>query len=90
MIIGNLKRWYRGVHHAFRLKNTGFYCNEFTYRFNQCNLEFEPEILKRIGNLNIPFTMSCYELEEEEFEATFGIPEYKVVETDTPLDSYAK
>ena len=35
MLIGNLKRWYRGIHHAFSLKNTGFYCNEFTYRFNR-------------------------------------------------------
>ncbi len=32
MIIGNFKRWYRGIHHSFNLKNTGFYCNEFTYR----------------------------------------------------------
>ena len=35
MIVGNLKRWYRGIHHSFSLKNTGYYCNEFCYRFNR-------------------------------------------------------
>jgi len=34
-IVGNLKRWYRGMHHAFRIKNTGYYLNEFCYRFNR-------------------------------------------------------
>ena len=35
MLVGNLKRWYRGIYHVFSPKNTGFYCNEFTYRFNR-------------------------------------------------------
>jgi hypothetical protein len=34
-VVGNLKRWYRGIHHAFRIKNTGYYLNEFCYRFNR-------------------------------------------------------
>ena len=51
MIIGNLKRWYRGVHHAFRLKNTGFYCNEFTYRFNR--RRSETNILFRLLNRSV-------------------------------------
>ena len=33
--IGNFKKWYKGIHHSFALSNTGYYCNEFTYRFNR-------------------------------------------------------
>lgn len=34
-IVSNLKKWYRGIHHHFSLKNTGYYLNEFAYRFNR-------------------------------------------------------
>ena len=30
----------------------------------QCNLSFEPEILKKISELNIPLWISCWEVEE--------------------------
>lgn len=28
---------------------------------NQCNIEFKSEILKKIADFNIPFTITCYE-----------------------------
>jgi len=31
--------------------------------YNQCNLEFSVELLKVLGNLNIPLTVTCYESE---------------------------
>ncbi|MDH4201243.1 MAG: IS1595 family transposase, partial [Spirochaetia bacterium] len=31
----NFKKWYLGLHHFFALTNTGYYCNEFSYRFNR-------------------------------------------------------
>ena len=37
--IGNFKKWYRGIHHSFALANTGYYCNEFSYRFNRRRIE---------------------------------------------------
>ena len=35
MIVGNLKTWYRGIHHSFSIRNTAYYLNEFAYRFNR-------------------------------------------------------
>ena len=40
IVVSNLKRWYRGIHHSFQLKNTGYYLNEFCYRFNRRRIEF--------------------------------------------------
>ncbi|WP_124328991.1 hypothetical protein [Desulfonema ishimotonii] len=31
----------------------------------QCNLEFSPELIKKISDLQIPFTISCYADDEE-------------------------
>ena len=35
VIVGNLKKWYQGIHHHFDDKNTAYYLNEFAYRFNR-------------------------------------------------------
>ena len=64
MIIGNFKRWYQGIHHSFKLKNTGLYCNEFSYRFNRPTLRrSETNILFRLINRSItrPQILSCRE-----------------------------
>lgn len=39
MIAGNLKNWYKGIHHHFDKKNAAFYLNEFAYRFNRRKAE---------------------------------------------------
>ncbi|MCB9061886.1 MAG: hypothetical protein H6622_10220 [Halobacteriovoraceae bacterium] len=31
---------------------------------DQCNFDFSPDLIKRIGNLNIPFLISCYDDDE--------------------------
>ena len=35
MIVGNLKKWYKGMFNSFHIKNTAYYLNEFSYRFNR-------------------------------------------------------
>ena len=32
---------------------------------DQCNYDFSPKLIKRIGNLDIPFLVSCYEDDDQ-------------------------
>ena len=65
MVIGNLKRWYRGVHHSFYLKNTAYYLNEFAYRFNRRRSEINifDRLLKRCVERPKCLTFKLYQSE---------------------------
>lgn len=52
-----------------RLINCGaddMYLDIGVFYKNQCNMAFEPELLKKIANLNVAFWISCYEDYESE------------------------
>jgi len=37
------------------------YLDIAVYYIGQCNMEFEPDLLRKISELNVPFWISCYE-----------------------------
>ena len=46
---------------SFRSNGTDSITLHFDVNYeNQCNLEFSPELIKRISTLGVPLTISCY------------------------------
>lgn len=65
--VGNLKKWYRGIHHSFSIKNTVYYLNEFSYRFNRRRSEINifDRLLKRCVERAKILTFTHYESENQ-------------------------
>ena len=51
IVAENLEKWYRGIHHSFALRNTAYYLNEYSYRFNRRRSEIN--IFERLMNRSI-------------------------------------
>jgi len=51
-----LKKAFRVLHHSTKLQLWVLYEYE-----HQCNLEFTPQQLKKLGELNIPLLISCWQ-----------------------------
>jgi hypothetical protein len=53
------------VQHGFDFDEVSIW---YLYEYSgQCNMEFEPQDLKRLGNLGVRLCISCWEGEKEKF-----------------------